>query len=137
MNIRYLVVHCSDSPDDRLVDAKTIHQWHKQRGWNGIGYHRVIHRSGSWEMGRPDYWPGAHVQGHNHHSLGVCLIGQMYFTAAQLNTLRLILRQWLLEHPQAEIVGHTDLNPGKTCPNFNVRAWAAIEGLQPLETPHV
>ena len=68
-NIRYLVVHCADTPDDQPLDASDIHRMHLGFGWNGIGYHRVICRDGRIEHGRPDYWIGAHVKGFNEISL--------------------------------------------------------------------
>lgn len=123
MNIKYLVVHCADTPNNRDVDAAEIHRWHKERGFDGIGYHAVIRRDGMIERGRPEYWSGAHVKGHNHESLGVCLIGRDQYTDEQLDSLRLLLRDWKLKHPDAEIVGHCDLDDGKTCPNMDVKHW--------------
>jgi hypothetical protein len=81
-NIRYLVVHCADTPDDQNLGARDIHQMHLAFGWHGVGYHRVICRDGRIEHGRPDYWVGAHVKGFNEISLGVCLIGRNDFTDA-------------------------------------------------------
>lgn len=135
-NIKYLVVHCSDTPDVRNHNAADIHQWHLERDWSGIGYHAVIDRFGNVEMGRPTYWQGAHVKGHNHHSLGVCLIGQEVYTPIQYQALMTLLSQWQSQHPEAVIVGHNDLTPHKTCPNFNVQQWAAENGLQHLEKDH-
>nr|WP_241264073.1 N-acetylmuramoyl-L-alanine amidase [Bowmanella dokdonensis] len=129
-----MVVHCSDTPNERDVTAAEIHRWHKEGNkWDGIGYHRVIRRDGTLEYGRPDYWPGAHVRGHNHHSLGVCLIGRHYFTPVQMMTLATLLKQWRSEYPDARIVGHHNLDPNKTCPNFDAEEWAASCGLQPKE----
>lgn len=123
-NIRYLVVHCSDTPDDDPITAKDIHTMHLGFGWHGVGYHRIINRDGFVEQGRPDYWIGAHVYGHNEISLGVCLIGRTDFTDAQFNSLETILREWTDKHPQAEVVGHCDFDyTEKTCPNFNAKAW--------------
>ena len=51
--IRYLVVHCADTPDDQTLDALDIHQMHLGFGWHGIGYHRVICRDGLVQQGRP------------------------------------------------------------------------------------
>ena len=75
-DIAYLVVHCSDTPDDAALTGRDIHQMHLGFGWDGVGYHRVIGRDGVVEPGRPDYWIGAHVKGFNDVSLGVCLIGR-------------------------------------------------------------
>jgi len=123
-NINFLVVHCSDSPQGRGDNSETIHRWHKDgNGWDGIGYHAVILEDGMIEQGRPIYWPGAHVRGHNHESLGVCLIGIKDFTGSQFAALRLLLDQWCKTYPTAKVVGHKDLDPGKFCPNFDAGAW--------------
>lgn len=121
--IRYLVVHCADTPDDRNHTAEDIHRWHLERGWSGIGYHAVITRDGQIQTGRPDYWQGAHVNGHNAHSLGVCLIGRNKFTNAQFDALAYWISDKLAHYPGAQVVGHCDLDPKKTCPNFNVKGW--------------
>jgi len=93
-------------------------------GWHGIGYHRLIQRSGLIEHGRPDYWIGAHVYGHNEETLGVCLIGRTEFTDEQFDSLEHILRQWLAQFPNAEIIGHRDFDyTDKTCPNFDAKRW--------------
>ena len=92
--IRYLVVHCADTPDDQPLDARDIHQMHLGFGWHGIGYHRVICRDGLIQQGRPDFWMGAHVKGFNDVSLGVCLIGRSEFTNAQFTALENVLRTW-------------------------------------------
>lgn len=130
--IKYLVVHCSDSPNERDVTAADIHDWHKARGWDGIGYNAVITRAGYIQPGRPDYWQGAHVrdfdqdgEGDNSDSLGVCLIGRDEFTPHQFRALAAWLYDKKRQHPDAEVVGHRDLDTRKTCPNFNVRDWYA------------
>ena len=128
--IKHLVVHCSDTPDDEPIGAREIHEMHLGFGWHGIGYHRVIRRDGTVETARPDYWKGAHVYGHNDISLGVCLIGRTTFTDAQLGALEALLRQWQSDYPTAVICGHRDFSyTDKTCPNFEVAAWCASRGL--------
>lgn len=122
--MKYLVVHCSDSPH-RGDTAADVHRWHTQRGWAGIGYHAVIREDGLVESGRPLYWEGAHVRGHNKDSLGVMLFGTDYFTPSQYKALGTILRLWKLMYPEAEVCGHSDLDPHKTCPNFDVKKWWA------------
>lgn len=123
MDIQYIVVHCSDSPQGRGDTAKTIHDWHLSRGWSGIGYHFVILENGKVERGRPVYWAGAHVKGHNIGSIGVCLIGEDEFTHEQTSALREQIDRLKYQFPDAKVVGHCDLDPGKTCPNFDVEAW--------------
>ena len=119
--ISLLVVHCSDTANSQNISAVDIHKMHLGFGWDGIGYHKVIKRSGKIENGRPEYWVGAHVKGKNDISLGVCLIGKNKFTKKQYVSLERILKKWKVEHPNAKIVGHKDTgNTNKTCPNFDV-----------------
>ena len=124
-NIKLLVVHCSDTADSENIDAVDIHKMHLSFGWDGIGYHKIILRSGKIENGRPEYWVGAHVKGKNNISLGVCLIGRNKFTKNQFKSLERTLRKWKVQYPKALIVGHYNTgHTKKTCPNFNVIDWA-------------
>jgi len=128
--MKYIVVHCSDSPQGRGDDAKTIHAWHLQRGWDGIGYHYVITEDGTRQAGRPEYWVGSHVAKHNTLSVGICLIGREEFTPEQYSELVHLLRELKGRYPTAKIVGHYQLDPAKTCPNFDVPHFIINHGLQ-------
>lgn len=124
MDVRYIVVHCSDTPNGRPHNAADIDRWHKERGWAGIGYHFVILLDGTVESGRPLDTPGAHVRGYNDESIGICLIGRDEFTNAQMRSLEGLVIAMKSNHRQADVVGHYDLDSaGKTCPNFNVMEW--------------
>ena len=123
-DIRYLVVHCSDTPDDEGVSAADIHAMHLGFGWDGVGYHVIITQDGLCHAGRPEFWQGAHVKGRNHDSLGVCLIGRHLFTSAQYVALETLLLGWQGRYPNAEVVGHRDIQEtSKTCPNFDAGQW--------------
>lgn len=123
--VKLLVVHCSDTDNSQNFSAIDIHKMHLDFGWDGIGYHKIINRSGKIENGRPEYWVGAHVKGKNEYSLGVCLIGKNQFTKKQFISLEKILKKWKVIYPNAMIVGHRDTgNTQKTCPNFDVINWA-------------
>ena len=76
-DVKFLVVHCSDTPNSKNLNAFDIHKMHLGFGWDGIGYHKIILRNGFLEAGRPEYWQGAHAFGYNDKSLGVCLIGRI------------------------------------------------------------
>ena len=129
-NIKFLVVHCSDTDDEEDLSASDIHKMHLNFGWNGIGYHKVICRSGKVENGRPEYWVGAHVKGKNDISLGVCLIGRDYFTIHQYSALEKVLREWKFLYPNAKVLGHCDTgDTNKTCPNFDVKVWCRDKNL--------
>jgi N-acetylmuramoyl-L-alanine amidase len=98
-----------------------------ENGWSGIGYHYVIQEDGTLEHGRPEYWVGAHCLWHNETTIGICLIGMGGdATESQLLTLRDIIRTQLhLRYPNAQVVGHCDLDPTNKpdCPGFDVKGW--------------
>ena len=124
-NIDFLIVHCTDTQNDHQITSSDIHKMHLGFGWDGIGYHKVILRSGKIENGRPEYWIGAHVKGKNEISLGVCLVGRDKFTKKQFSSLEKVLRKWKALYPNAKIVGHCDTGDTiKSCPNFNVISWS-------------
>ena len=123
-NIKYLVVHCSDNPNNKNITALDIHKMHLGFGWDGIGYHKVVNRSGIIENGRPEFWKGAHTNGLNGNSLGVCLIGKDNFTDKQFASLEIILKAWIKTYKNSVILGHRDaIETDKTCPNFDVKEW--------------
>ena len=75
--ITKIIVHCSATPEGRDYTVADIDRWHRQKGWNGIGYHFVIYRDGSVHTGRDVEVMGAHCTGQNANSIGVCYIGGM------------------------------------------------------------
>lgn len=133
--INKVVVHCSATPPEMDIGVKEIRQWHLERGWKDIGYHYVIRRDGTLEVGRPIELPGAHVRGHNKNSVGICLVGgtdsllnsEMNFTFNQFDTLRDI---YVMTGNVSDLVpidlgelpwtGHRDFDEGKDCPCFDV-----------------
>ena len=129
-DIKFLVVHCTDTDDKKNLKALDIHKMHINFGWDGIGYHKIINRSGKIENGRPEFWMGAHVKGENNVSLGVCLVGKEKFTKNQFRSLEQVLRRWKVIYPSAKIVGHCDFkHTNKTCPNFNVKKWVRSKNI--------
>ena len=129
MQVKYIVIHCSDDKF-KLRNAFDIHKLHLSFGWDGIGYHRVIKRNGVIEHGRPEFWIGAHVYGHNYNSLGICLIGKDKFTKNQFLSLKTLIIKWKKKYPDAEILGHSNFsNTKKTCPNFDVKSWLKKIGI--------
>lgn len=131
--IKYLIVHCSATPETMDIGVEEIRRWHRQRGWLDVGYHKIIRRDGTVEDGRPITAPGAHARGFNHVSIGICLIGgvesdvkkpEANYTHAQWDALEALIRDLLVMHPDAEVLGHRDLpKVNKDCPSFDVRAW--------------
>jgi N-acetylmuramoyl-L-alanine amidase len=174
--ISLIVVHCSATANgDALFKgvagrpgfetaADRIDQMHAARGfrrdaaaaklWNPstphIGYHFVIACNGAVFTGRSLDEVGAHVQGHNSHSVGICMTGTSAFTPDQFRSLEAVLRQLNkslgvpLAAPRVAkrasdttlidgVCGHRDLSPDlngdgrvtsnewvKTCPGFDI-----------------
>ena len=73
--ISEIILHCSATPEGKDYKAKDINLWHKQRGFNSIGYHFVIDLDGTIENGRDIEKLGAHCLNHNSNSIGICYIG--------------------------------------------------------------
>lgn len=124
--ITRIVVHTSDSPDNRDIGAKEIRDWHTLppphgNGWSDIGYHFVVRRDGTIEIGRPLEIAGSHVSGHNKDTIGVVWVGRDRPTVIQRESLLALLKQLCDEYkvPVEKVLGHKELNPGKTCPNLD------------------
>ncbi len=141
--ITEIIIHCSDTQEGRDVTADEIRTWHmvpKEKGGPGfrdIGYHEVIRLDGTVEFGRPYADVGAHCEGHNMNSIGICYIGGRKIidnegnwqwadtrTEAQTDSLRRQLAWHLLKWKltPACIHGHREY-ARKACPCFDVRQW--------------
>ena len=124
-----IIIHCADTPEGRDDRAADIKRWHLARGFNDIGYHYVIDLDGTIEPGRPIETDGAHTQGKNATSIGICYIGgadqetrepKDTRTEEQKASLVLLLKFLRAKYPGAEIYGHRDF-ANKACPSFDAR----------------
>jgi N-acetylmuramoyl-L-alanine amidase len=139
--ITEIVVHCSATPAGKPFHASDIDKWHRAKGWAGIGYHFVICLDGSIEPGRPVEEAGAHVEGHNAHSIGICYIGGVdarnqpadTLNPRQADSLDHLLHALRSKYgPQTQIMGHRDFpNVHKACPSFDVASWCRKHGIDP------
>lgn len=127
--IHKIVVHCSDSDRPSHDNIETIRAWHKERGWDDIGYHYVITQNGGLFVGRKEWEIGAHVKGHNADSLGICLTGgpKTIASDAQRKALDILLQKLCRQYnlTKLDIIAHRDLDPGKLCPIFDLHAFLA------------
>ena len=136
-SIQKLIIHCSATPEGADIKAATIAKWHKQKGFKSIGYHYVIDLDGTIENGRPLAQPGAHCEGVNDCSVGICYIGGLdedghpkdTRTPEQHDALLILLTELKEAYPDAQIYGHNELNPNKSCPCFDVQKWLKSVGL--------
>ena len=74
-SINLIVVHCSATRADHALTTENLESEHRRRGFHGIGYHYYIRRDGTAVPTRPLEQIGAHAQGHNAHSIGICYEG--------------------------------------------------------------
>ncbi len=116
-----IILHCSDTPDHMDIGVSEIRTWHvRDNGWRDVGYHYVIRRNGTVELGRDESVIGAHCHGHNTDSLGICWVGRDDITTDQVQSLCNLFcnirMRWLI--PSGECYGHAELDPMKTCPRL-------------------
>ena len=152
--MKYLVLHCTATPEGREVTSKEIRHWHTDpvskggRGWKQVGYTDLFHLDGTVErLGRNnedaevDPWEVTNgAAGYNSVSRHVVYAGGVAKdgktpkdtrTAGQLKAMRDYVRDFHERFPQIRIVGHRDL-PGvkKACPSFDVKAWLESIGIR-------
>jgi N-acetylmuramoyl-L-alanine amidase len=127
--IDMIVVHCSATPEGRDVSAAEIDAWHRQRGFERIGYHYVVRLNGEVEEGRALNEVGAHCVGYNTRSIGVCYVGgtdraghpRDTRTDAQRASLLALLKRLVARFPGVTIHSHRDF-AAKACPSFDATA---------------
>lgn len=173
--IRGIVIHCSATPNSATLfkgepgkpgfqtPATAINEWHRARGFkrseemrkrqnyelDAIGYHFVIGRNGAIITGRHLDEAGAHVQGANQKTIGVCMVGTDSFTPRQWEALRGVVTSLLsmpgIKGKNVTVLGHRDYSKDKngdgkitpnewtkTCPGFDVSKWLANE-MNPMQ----
>ena len=116
-----VIIHHTASAD---VPASTIHQWHLNQGWSGIGYHFVVRANGTIERGRPELAIGAHAgSAGNGDSIGIVLTGNFETgkpTAAQMVALAELINELRGRYGNLAVIGHKDVMatacPGKNFP---------------------
>lgn len=105
-------------------DVLSIHNGHLKQGWSGIGYHFYVRKNGIIYRGRPIEKMGAHAEGHNNHTIGICFEGN--FETEKMSETQLESGRWLINHIKncysrsLNVVKHSELCatacPGKNFP---------------------
>ena len=148
--LKYLVIHCTATPEGREVSAADIRRWHTSpvsaggRGWKQVGYTDLVHLDGTVERlvdNNEDAWVdnweitnGA--AGYNSVSRHVVYAGgcdrsmkpKDTRTAAQRTALERYVKDFHRRSPDVRIVGHNEL-AAKACPGFDVQAWLESIGI--------
>lgn len=137
-----IVIHCSATKETSRLTPLALDRMHRQRGFNGCGYHYYIERDGKINSMRPSEKVGAHARGYNAHSLGICYEGGLdkngraadTRTERQKVSLRALVKVLRQLYPTINrVVGHRDLSADrngdgvitpdvwtKQCPCFDV-----------------
>lgn len=148
--LKLLVIHCTATPEGRVVTASDIMKWHTQpisaggRGWDRPGYSDMIYLGGqvcnlrkynddelieNWEMSY-----GA--TGINSISRHIVYVGgcdkdmkpKDTRTKEQLEAMRVYVLEFLMKHPDVMVCGHNQW-AAKACPSFDVPKWASSIGV--------
>lgn len=129
-----IILHCSATAEGKDFRAKDIDQWHKQRGFNKIGYHYVVDLDGTIEKGRADNEVGAHCLNHNSKALGICYIGGLASdgktpkdtrTEAQKEALNTLVEELMDKYKISldNVFGHYQFCNYKSCPCFKIESF--------------
>ena len=113
----YIALHHAEAV---TCTAKQIHEWHKSNGRSGIGYHFFVRKNGEIYRGRPLLALGAHVQGMNNRSIGICAEGDYHnrdkvMPEAQKQAIKELVTYLKGIYPEAKIVGHREIGDSN-CP---------------------
>ena len=117
--------------------VEKVTSWHKNRGFDTIGYHYLIKRDGTLQVGRDEDVVGAHAVAVNGTSVGVALVGggtadmgwENNFEPIQFETLKSILLKLKDKYNIEKIIGHYQVDGKKECPSFDVPKWLEENGL--------
>lgn len=133
-----IILHHSLTKDSGTVSWGAIREYHtKINHYHDIGYHFGIENlRGQTEVliGRLPNEKGAHCQGNNSDSLGICFVGNFDLGPvpaeswdAGIRLVKYLMKQFSIQTVQ----GHCEINPAKSCPGkfFNVDAFRFDVGL--------
>lgn len=127
-NIKYIVLHCSATPQDTTVESIQRY-WRQEMGWKYPGYHFIIKPSGEIVQLLPIALVSNGVGGYNSDLINISYIGGGGYgkikaldnrtveqIASQIKLLRILKKMF----PAAGIKGHRDFpNVKKDCPSFD------------------
>ena len=101
--------------------AEDIHRWHLNNGWAGAGYHFLVRKDGSIYRLRPENKVGAHAQGANSNSIGICFEGA-YMTEtmpqAQIDAGKELVAYLKEKYDISKVQAHRDVC-STSCPGKN------------------
>jgi N-acetylmuramoyl-L-alanine amidase len=164
---QYIIVHDTDSPGGSTVVVRKLHTdpiADGGRGWHDIGYNYVVEngwpgwgggagydaqKDGLVVAGRPEDQWGAHCQGYNERSIGVCIVGPRKdgepYSARQMKAAIDLVNRLRFQYqiPVYRVLGHRETlagmnaTPPKKDPRFDMDAFRGSLAFGfPVEKPH-
>ena len=150
--LKYLVIHCTATPEGREVTSDEIHHWHTDpvsaggRGWKQVGYTDMIHLDGRLERlvdnnedENVDPWEMTNgAAGYNGVSRHLVYVGGTASdgttpkdtrTPAHRAAMATYVESFHERFPKVKIVGHNEL-AAKACPSFDVQVWLKGIGIK-------
>jgi N-acetylmuramoyl-L-alanine amidase len=119
--VNLVVIHCSATRETVPYTFEQCVRDHQARGFNKCGYHYFIRRDGTVHIGRQLHEVGAHVQGRNATSVGICYEGGLDAsgkpkdtrTPAQKAAIIRCIKETLVYAGGTitRIIGHRDASP--------------------------
>lgn len=151
-SLKYLVLHCTATPEGREVTGDDIRRMHLSsvskggRGWKQVGYTDIIHLDGTVERlvdnnedANVDPWEITNgAKGYNSVSRHVVYAGGMTKdmsrpkdtrTPAQLKAMEGYVMDFHRRFPGVRIIGHNEV-AAKACPSFDVQKWLESIGIK-------
>lgn len=156
MKLRFLVIHCTATPEGREVTPDDIRAWHLSpppagRGWKQVGYSDMILLDGSIVSLVPyddddevDKWEITNgATGINAFSRHIVYVGGTdkdmnpvdTRNAEQLDAMTGYVKFTLLKYPSIQIAGHNQFAK-KACPSFDVPEWCRLIGIPEINIHH-
>jgi len=148
--IKFLVIHCTATPEGREVTIQDIKKWHLSpppvgRGWKQVGYTDLFHLDGSItrlaknnEDAYVDSWEITNgVAGINSVSRHIVYAGGLdkktkkpkdTRTDEQMESLAQYIIYFIQDNPDVLIAGHYHF-ANKACPCFDVPEWLESIGV--------
>ena len=122
-----------------LQSVEVIHNYHKSKGWAGIGYHYYVRKDGSVYRGRPENMAGAHCPGVNSISIGICAEGNFSeetMSNVQKQALIELVKDIKSRYDIKWVRGHKEIL-STSCPGTNFPLEEIKNVIANVETPQI
>jgi len=120
--VHTVFIHCSASDYKSHDKRRVVDEWHRDRGYNCIGYHYYIRKSGLIETGRDIELKPAAQYGHNSGTIAICCGGLKMFPVIQMRSLYNLCHEINSQYNcSIRFRGHCEVGPDKECPVFDYK----------------